>query len=146
MKTLIAAAVLLTAVSSGAAAGGSGSYTGNWRVHLTHDVYVTTQGYNGHGPNTTHCLALTDDGSVGWPHSGYAVMDNNDNTSGQFAVIGPTILIYIQAPGSNKSIASYVFSSTARNGKIGEHGAFDYIQGGESYDADKAAFGTNNSC
>jgi len=147
MKTLTTlAAALLMAVSAGTAMAGGDSYTGNWRVHLTHDVYVTTQGYNGHGPNTTHCLTLTDDGSIGWPHSGYAVLDNNPNTSGQFSVIGPTILIYITAQGSNESIASYVFSSTASNGKIGEHGDFDYIEGGYSYDADKATFGANGSC
>jgi hypothetical protein len=147
MKTLLAlAAAFSMAVSTGAVMADSGSYTGNWQVKLTHDVYVTNTGYNGHGPNTTHCIALTDDGSVGWTHSGYAVLDNNINTSGQFVVIGPTILVYITGPGSDESIASYVFSATASNGKIAEHGAFDYIEGGESYDADKAAFGANGSC
>jgi hypothetical protein len=146
MKMLATAAALAAAVSASAAMAGSAGYTGNWRVHLTDDVYVTTQGYTGHGPNSTHCLALTDDGSVGWAHSGYAVMDNDINTSGQFAVIGPVILIYIYAPGSDESIASYVFSSTASNGKIGERGAFDYIEGGESADADKAKFEPTGSC
>ncbi|HEX3432335.1 MAG TPA: hypothetical protein VHT03_15780 [Rhizomicrobium sp.] len=144
MKTRFAlAAALSMAVPAHA---GSGSYTGNYLVSLTHDVYLTTQGYTGHGPNSTHCLALTDDGSIGWPHSGYAVMDNDINTSGQFSVIDNTILIYIYAPGSNDSIASYLFSARASDGKIAQHGAFDYIQGGTSYDADRATFGANGSC
>jgi hypothetical protein len=147
MKTLLSfAAALSIAVSAGATMAASGGYTGNLQVHLTHDVYLTTEGYTGHGPNTTHCIALTDDGSVGWLHSGYAVLDNNTNTSGQFAVVNGTILIYISAPGSDESIASYVLSSTARNGQIGKHGAYDYIEGGESYDADDATFGANGSC
>lgn len=145
-RPLALAAALTMAMPAGVSMAASGSYTGNWQVKLTHDVYLNSTGYNGHGPNTRHCISLTDDGNVGWPHSGYAVLDNNTNTSGQFAVIGPTILIYIEAPGSDESIASYVLSSTARNGEIGEHGSYDYIEGGTSYDADKATFGTNNSC
>ncbi|HTT84777.1 MAG TPA: hypothetical protein VMF67_14970 [Rhizomicrobium sp.] len=145
MKMLFACAAILS-MAAGTAMAASGGYTGSWKVHLTHDVYVTSEGYNGHGPNTTHCIALTDDGSVGWTHSGYAVLDHNTNTSGQFAVIGPIILIYIEAPGSDASIASYVFSATASSGQIGKKGAFDYIEGGESTDADDATFDANSSC
>ncbi|HTT83494.1 MAG TPA: hypothetical protein VMF67_08430 [Rhizomicrobium sp.] len=43
-------------------------------------------------------------------------------------------------------IASYVFSSTTQNGQIGEQGAVDYIEGGESYDADDAKFVEQSSC
>jgi len=147
MKKLpVFASILPLALWAGGAAAGGGSYTGNYKVTLTHDVYLTTKGYTGHGPNSTHCLALTDDGNVGWMHSGYVVIDNNDNTSGQFAVINNTILIYVAAQGSDESIASYVFSASARDGKIAAHGAFDYIEGGTSYDADKVAFGARGSC
>ncbi|HEY3639226.1 MAG TPA: hypothetical protein VGK90_13845 [Rhizomicrobium sp.] len=143
---LLMASALFAAISFSVAPAASQSYSGTYKVRLTHDVYVNNTGYNGHGPNTTHCIALTDDGSVGWTHSGYAVMDNDTNTSGQFSVIGPTILIYISGPGSNYSIASYVFTASAKDGQIGKHGGFDYIEGGESYDADDATFGTNGSC
>lgn len=147
MKTRLALALALSmAVSASAAMAGGDRYTGNWKVTLTHDVYVTNSGYNGHGPNTTHCIALTDDGSVGWPHSGYAVMDNNANTSGQFAVIGPVILIYIDTTGSGYEPASLVFTAPAANGTIGKKGGYDEIQGGESYDADDAIFDVNGSC
>jgi hypothetical protein len=147
MKTLLTlAAALSMAIPTGAAMAAGGSYTGSWQVQLTHDVYVTNQGYTGHGPNTTHCIALTDDGSIGWTHSGYAELDGNANSSGQFAVIGNTIMIYIDASGGEGEIASIVFSTTARDGAIGKHGAYDYMAGGESYDADKATFGTKGSC
>ena len=147
MKTPIAlAAALSTTIFAGAATAGTVSYTGNYQVSLTHDVYLTSQGYTGHGPNTTHCLALTDDGSVGWPNSGYAVLDNDLNTSGQFAVIDHTIIIYVYTIGSGQEPASLTFSTTARDGIIGQKGAFDEIQGGTSYDADKATFGAKGSC
>lgn len=53
----------------------------------------------------------------------------------------PTILIYFEAPGSDELLASYVFTALAHDGMIAQHGAFDYIQDGTSYDADKAMFG-----
>lgn len=145
MKTLVTFAALSLAVPAGAA-GADSSYTGNYQVKLTHDVFPTTQGYTGHGPDSTHCLALTDDGSVGWPHSGYAVLDNNLNTSGQFAVINDTILIYIDMIGSGEEPASGTFVASARDGQIAAKGAYDLLQGGTSYDADKAAFGAKGSC
>ena len=145
MKTHLAFTLALSmSVWTGAAVAAGDSYTGNWKVKLTHDVYVNNTGYNGHGPNTSHCIALTDDGSVGWPHSGYAVMDNN--ASGQFAVIGPVILIYIDSTGSGYEPASLVFTGVAANGAISEKGGYDEIQGGQSYDADDAKFEAKGSC
>jgi hypothetical protein len=145
MKTLLTlAAALSMAVGTGAAMAASGSYTGNYKVSLTHDVFPNTTGYNGHGPNSTHCIALSDDGSVGWPHSGYAILDGQ--YEGQFSVIGPTILIYLDITGSGEEPASLTFSTRARDGTIGAKGAFDDIQGGYSYDAADATFGTKGSC
>jgi hypothetical protein len=147
MKTHLAFTLALSmSVWTGAAVAAADSYSGNWKVMLTHDVYVTNSGYNGHGPNTTHCIALTDDGTVGWPHSGYAVMDNNVNTSGQFAVIGPVILIYVDATGSGEEPASLVFTARAANGEIDKKGGYDEIQGGQSYDAADAKFEAKGSC
>jgi hypothetical protein len=144
MKILLTlAAVLSMAVWTGSATA-SGSYTGNYKVTLTHDVFPNTTGYNGHGPNSTHCIALTDDGSIGWPHSGFAVMDGQ--YEGQFSVIGPTILIYLDIEGSGQEPADLTFATTARDGNIGRKGAYDEIQGGYSYDAADATFGTKGSC
>ena len=147
MKMLpVFASILPLVIGAGAATASSGSFSGNYQVKLTHDVYLTTQGYTGHGPDSTHCLAISDDGSVGWPNSGYAVLDNDLNTSGQFAVIDHTIIIYVYTIGSGQEPASLTFSTTARDGIIGQKGAFDEIQGGTSYDADKATFGAKGSC
>jgi hypothetical protein len=146
MKTFLTLAALSMAVWTGAATAASDSYTGNWKVMLTDDVYPNNTGYNGHGPNTTHCITLTDDGSTGWPHSGAAELDHSLSASGQFAVIGPTIVIYVYTLGSGEEPASLVFTTTAKNGTIGKKGAYDEVQGGESYDAADAAFGKNGSC
>ena len=147
MKTLLTlAAALSVAASTGTVMAGSDSYTGNYKVALTNDVYPNNTGYNGHHGNSTHCISLTDDGTVGWPHSGYAVLDNNANTSGQFSVIGPTIVIYLDTTGSGDEPASIVFTAAAKNGDIGKSGAYDEIQGGASYDAADATFGKKGSC
>jgi hypothetical protein len=146
MKMLVLAATAASILSATAAMAGGGSYTGNWQVQLTHDVYVTSQGYNGHGPNTTHCVSLTDDGSIGWTHSGFAELDGNANTSGQFSVIGNTIMIYFEASGGEGETATIVLSGTAKNGVIDTHGAYEYLGAGESFDADKASFGAKGSC
>lgn len=146
MRTLAAVAALSAALSAGAAPAESASYTGNWQVKLTNDVFPTTLGYTGHGPDSTHCISLTDDGSVGWRHSGYAMLDHSFNSSGQFAVIGNTILIYVYTLGSGQEPASLVFSGHAKNGEIGRKAAFDNIQGGESSDAADATFKAKGSC
>lgn len=144
MKTMLTLAAALSMAVSANAAMASGSYTGNWKVALTHDVFPNNTGYNGHGPNTTHCIALTDDGSIGWPDSGYAVMDGQ--YEGQFSVIGHTIVIYLDIIGSGQEPADLTFSATARDGSIAKKGAYDEIQGGYSYDAADATFGTKGSC
>jgi hypothetical protein len=146
MKIIAIAAALFTAASGSAALADSVSYTGNWQVTLTNDVFPTTKGYTGHRPDSTHCISLTDDGSVGWPHSGYAIMDHSYNSSGQFAVIGHTILIYVYALGSGQEPASLVFSGRAKAGEIDTRAAFDNLQGGESFDAADATFGAKGSC
>lgn len=143
---MLAAIAFFSAMSASTAIADGDSYTGNFAVKLTHDVFPTNQGYNGHGPDSTHCLSLTDDGSIGWPHSGFAVLDNDINSSGQFAVIGHTIVIYVFTLGSGQEPASLLFTANARNGEIGKKGAFDNIQGGASFDAADATFGEKGSC
>lgn len=138
------AAALPFVVAVNAAPAGRVSYTGNYQVNLTNDVFPTNTGYNGHGPNSTHCIQLTDDGSIGWPHSGYAVMDGQ--SYGQFAVINRTILIYIDTVGSGQEPADLTFRAPAKDGQISAKGAYDEIQGGYSFDAADAAFGAKGSC
>ena len=144
MKALTALAAALSVALSAGAAMAAGLYTGNYQVKLTHDVFPNNTGYHGHGANSTHCLQLSDDGSVGWPHSGAALMDGS--AYGQFAVIGPTILIYIDTTGSGEEPASLTFTTTAHDGVISAKGGYDELQGGYSYDAADAAFGIKGSC
>ncbi len=121
---------------------GSGTYSGNWKVALTHYEYPNAHGWT-HGANSSHCLALTDDGSYGYPHSGAVLEDGQ--YYGDFQVIGRTVVIAVQAPGSNASIATWLFTASASNGKIGNKGVFNYDEG-ESTGAADAIFGTRGSC
>ena len=63
------------------------SFTGRWPVTVTKSK----------GNNGTHCFALTDNGSDGFPHSGPALLDNN--LTGQFQVIGKIIMLSVQGGG-----------------------------------------------
>jgi hypothetical protein len=96
----------------------------DWPVTIT-----GSSGYNG-----SHCLALK---------FGSAVLDGE--YSGGFQVIGRTLLVYLDTTGSNGDPATLLFSAQAAKDKIGK-GAFEYIQGGTSYDDGSAAFGTKNGC
>jgi hypothetical protein len=143
MKTrLTCAAALSIAAWANAAMAGSGSYTGNWKVELRHYEYPTTKGWV-HGPNSSHCLVLSDDGSYGYTHSGGVLEDGQ--YFGDFQVIGRTIVIAVQAPGSNASIATWLFTTSASNGNIANKGVFNYDEG-VSTGAANAIFGTKGSC
>jgi len=147
MKSLLAlAAAMPIAICASAAFAGNDSYTysGTYQIKLTNDVFPNNTGYHGHGPNTTHCVQLADDGSIGWPHSGAALLDGQNY--GQFSVIDGVIIIYIDTIGSGQEPADLTFTAKASNGVIAAKGAYDEIQGGYSYDAADAAFGAKGSC
>jgi len=145
MKTILTcAAALSMAAWAGAAMARSFSYTGTYKVALTNDVFVNSTGYHRHGPDSTHCLALTDDGSAGWKHSGYVLVDSQ--YYGQFQVIGRSILIFVDMIGSGEEPATWAFTSIASKGDIDTNGGFDYVQGGTSYNSADATFGTRGTC
>jgi hypothetical protein len=123
-KRLMLAGILSGALSANAAMAGGANYNGNWPVTIT-----GSRSFNG-----AHCLELTD---------GSALLDST--YFGAFQVIGRTILVYLDITGSGEEPASLVFSSPASKGNIGK-GAFDFIQGGTSYDSGKEAFGTKGGC
>jgi hypothetical protein len=126
MKMLLTlASALSVAISTNAAMAGSVSYNGNWPVTIT-----GSQSFNG-----THCVELGTDGS--------ALLDGT--YYGEFQVIRRTILVFLDITGSGEEPASLLFSSPASNGNIGK-GAFDFIQGGYSYDSGKEVFGMKGSC
>jgi len=125
MKTLLAlAAVLPVTISASAAQAGGASYNGHWPVTIT-----GSQQFNG-----PHCIVM---------QNGSALMDSA--YYGAFQIINGTILVFFDITGSGEEPASLVFSSPARNGKIGK-GIFDFIQGGTSYDSGKETFGTKGGC
>jgi len=144
MKVLAMIAALSAAVAANAATADSSSYTGNWQITLTHDLYLTTKGYTGHRPKSTHCVVLTDGLNFGRPHSGSAVLDRQ--YEGDFQVINGNIVIFLDVQGSGEEPASATFTARARDGNIDQNGAYDIIQGGTSYELANATFGANGSC
>ncbi len=111
------------------------SYTGNWPGTVT----------DSRGSNGTYCITLTDNGSLGWPHSGQATMVENRSTLyGTFQVIGPLITITIESPGDYAD-AGLVFVAQASNGTVGK-GVYDDVYSGEEIDSGVLMFGAKNSC
>ena len=136
MKLLagLAVAILLAAPATTALAT---SYSGNWPIDISHAKY-------GDG---TWCLTVKDDGSVGWPHSGYvsAQTPSGDILSfGTFQLIGRSFTVTVQEPGGTQN-AGAVFVAKASDGKIGK-GIFDQVYGGEALDTGVAAFGAKGGC
>jgi hypothetical protein len=125
MKMLLTVAAALSVVlPANAAMASSVNYNGNWPVTIT-----GSQGYDG-----SHCVELT---------GGSALLDGT--SYGGFQVIGRTILVFIDTTGSGEEPATLLFSAPAMKGNIGK-GAFDFIQGGTSYDSGKAVFGIKGGC
>jgi hypothetical protein len=144
MKTLFALiAALPMMIAASAATAGGARYSGSWNVTLTHNMHVTNDGYQ-RGPNSKHCVALTDDGSAGRPHSGAVSVDGI--YTGQFQVTGRLIVIAVGVPGGNGEDSTWVFSSTASDGSIASHGAYVETEGGEAYDVADAIFAAKGGC
>ena len=112
-----------------------GNLTGNWPVTISQSQFS----------NGTDCLTLKDDGSLGWPHSGYAsaVIGGTKFPYGTFQVIDHTLVVTIQAPGYGQN-AGLVFTAPVKK-NIGE-GAYDEVYGGEAFDTGLLVFGTKGGC
>jgi hypothetical protein len=131
VKTLLTlAAAFATIVSADAAM--AASYTGSWPFTAT-----DSKGFNGN-----HCLVVTDDGSFGWPHSGFGTLDGKDFAS--FQVIGKSIEVVVQGEGGQE-VAGTVITASARNGVLGK-GVFTIVLTGESVDSGMIAFGAKGGC
>ena len=89
------------------------SYSGNWLV--TEDVtYPFNTGV------ATYCMALTDNGGEGFPHSGAAILNGNGITDlvGGFQVInGQFVAIFLVPAGGE--LDTQIFGGPAGKGKIG---------------------------
>jgi hypothetical protein len=131
MKMLFTLAAALSMVVSASAAMATTSYTGNWPL-TTSD----SKGFNGN-----HCLALSDDGGFGWPHSGFGLLDGTSFAT--FQVIGNSIEVAVQDEG--QEVEGTVITASAKRGSLG-NGVFTIILAGESVDSGKVAFGTKDGC
>jgi hypothetical protein len=122
---LLLAAALSVALPVGSAVAHTFGYSGDWPVTIT-----GSQNYNG-----AHCIVLSDGG---------ALMDKT--YYGAYQVIGRTMLVFLDITGSGDEPATLLFSATASNAHIHPAGAFEFIQGGTSYDSGTATFGTKGGC
>jgi hypothetical protein len=111
------------------------SYTGNWPFTITDSRYA----------NGTYCLALTDTGKAGWPHSGGAsLVPLNGTYPGGFQVIDGLLTVTITVPGGYGTLAFYVYVAHAKDGHIGK-GVYDLAYGGYG-DSGLLTFGEKNGC
>jgi hypothetical protein len=133
-RTFIAMALPIVAFALMPRASMAQSYSGNWPMTVSHSHYA----------NGRYCVALTDDGSLGWPHSGAAsLVPLNGTYPGQFQVIDGLLTVTIPAPaGSNLSFL--LFTARASDGHIGK-GVYNLAYGG-FFDSGVLVFGAKNRC
>ena len=70
----------------------------------------------------TFCLTLTDNGSVGFPHSGLAVLngDGENHVSGIFQVIDNQLATIFLIPTDNGELDTLIFAAPATKGTAGK--------------------------
>ncbi|HEV3276702.1 MAG TPA: hypothetical protein VG860_07775 [Terriglobia bacterium] len=135
IRLFVAAALPIMAFALTPGTARAQSYTGDWPATVSHS----------RGSNGTYCLSLTDNGSVGWPHSGQVTMVEGRSTLyGTFQVIGGLITVTVESPGDYAD-AGLVFVAQASNGTIGK-GVYDDVYSGEEIDSGALAFGAKNGC
>ncbi len=115
------------------------SYTGNWPANVTQSK----------GSNGSYCMALTDNGSVGWPHSGQGQLSGGglgkNTLFGTFQVIDGLLIATFESEGGEGQNAGLVFIGRAINGTIAR-GAYNDVYDGEEIDGGVANFGTKGDC
>ena len=110
------------------------SYTGDWRATVTH-----SQRDNGKS-----CISLTDDGSYGFPHSGEAVLNGQNNGyPGYFTVVDGLMTVTFTFPSGEGDCCDFeMFTAPASKGQIGK-GVFNYLG---LTDIGVVTFGKKDSC
>jgi len=141
-RILIAIAVAMVISSNAAMARSFGfpttrSFSGNWPVTVSQS----------RGANGTYCLTLTDNGSLGWRHSGPASLTGvgSGTLQGTFQLIEHTLVVTIQSQGGSGQNEGLVFAGSAGSGNIGK-GFYTGVYGGEEIDSGVLAFGTKGGC
>jgi len=115
------------------------SYSGAWR--LTWNISF------GHPGRHSYCLALTDDGSFGFPHSGPATVTGDyvvTDSQGFFQVINHELVATFDVPGGEE-VGDIVFVGPASNGHIGD-GFAEYDASGAFTDSGPLKFSKKDSC
>ena len=134
MKLFFAVAAVFSAVFPAGAALAT-SYTGHWPYTVT-----ASKGSNG-----SFCLVVTDDGSFGWPHSGFGTSSVNGGSFATFQVIGNSFEVVVQDDGGSGETEGTVITATAKSGTVG-NGVFSTVLTGESEDSGKVSFGVKGGC
>jgi hypothetical protein len=133
----VAAALPMALLADVAAAA---SYSGNWPLTVTHSQRADGSDY---------CLTLSDDGLLGWPHSGGASLTGakvgGNLPYGTFQVIDHQIVVTIEQPGGTGQNAGLVYAADARNGVLGK-GFYNQVYGGTEFDSGVVVFGTKGGC
>ncbi|HEY1868014.1 MAG TPA: hypothetical protein VGG70_06925 [Candidatus Cybelea sp.] len=113
------------------------SYSGNWPVTVTRS----------RGANGTGCLTLTDNGSLGWRHSGQASLTFGgvNFTFGTFQLIDGTLVTTIQSQGGSGQNEGLVYAASASKGNISK-GFYEGVYGGEEIDSGVLVFGMKGGC
>ncbi len=134
-QILIAATLMVVSASVAMAQ----SFSGNWPATVSHS----------HRNNGAVCLMLTENGTLGWPHSGPAKVAGHafggTLVDGTFQLIDNTLVATIQEPSNSGQNACLVFTAPAGNGNIGK-GAFDQVYGGVEFDSGLLVFGVKGGC
>jgi hypothetical protein len=138
MKTLLAIAGALTMVVLANSACAQ-AFNGSWPLTVTHSQHA----------NGTYCLTLTDNGGLGWRHSGGASLSGprvgGTLPYGDFQLIRHTIMVTIDSPGAQSGVdTTLVFTAPAQSGSIGT-GVYEDAYG-ETIDSGVVAFGAKGGC
>jgi hypothetical protein len=114
------------------------SYSGTYPLTVTQS----------HHANGTYCLTLTDDGSLGFPHSGeaslYGEKVGGNLPYGTFQLINHLLMVTIDQPGGTGQNAGLVFIAPASD--IVGKGVYEQVYGGEEFDSGVLAFGARGGC
>jgi hypothetical protein len=136
LSTFMATALAVLAFALAPNAAMAQSFSGNWPLSVNH-----SQRSNG-----KYCVTLTDDGSLGWPHSGGAsVVVGGNPLFGTFQLINHLLTVTFEDPGGTGQNAGLVFVGPAAKGKISS-GVYDEVYGGEEFDSGVMLVGKKNGC
>ena len=135
---LAAAALAITVFALAPNRAAAQSYSGNFSI--TWDVTYPQQFSN----SFTFCLKLTDNGSVGFPHSGEAILTSkgSPNVQGVFQVINGELLATFLEGTGNGELDTQIFVAPASKGMIGNGFGKESFVGLTG----AADFGKKNSC